>query len=185
MVLVGDNPRGIDAAVISACDEIGINVMVFGVSARPRKGSTRPGSYWRVDTKFKDGDEGVPGRAYTERDRYMIHLADRCFFIHDGLSHGTQAGYDYAVSLAKLADIRVFAVKDKREQNTPPSSSTKLAVPAPHTVELIIDVTECSEPHHFEGIFGLRALDDRGHTLYDALQIIQIEINTSDSARMQ
>jgi hypothetical protein len=185
MVLVGDNPKGIDAAVIDACDEIGVNVMVFGVSTRPRKGSARPGSYWRVDTKFKEDDEGVPGQAYTERDRYMVNLADRCFFIHDGLSRGTQAGYDYAVSLAKPADIRVFAVTDKPKSTMPPAANAKPAVPAPHTIELIIDAVECDEPHHFEGIYGLRALDDQGHTLYDAQQVLQIKVNTSDGARME
>ncbi len=185
MVLVGDNPKGIDAAVIDACDEMSVNVMVFGVSARFRKGSQQPGSYWRVDTKIQADNEGVPGQAYTERDRYMINLADRCFFIHDGLSHGTKAGYDYAVSLAKPANIRVFAVTDKPKSNTSPAANAKPAIPVPHTIELVVDVTECDEPHRFEGICGLRALDDQGHTLYDARQIIQIEGNTSDGARMQ
>ncbi|MHB8624572.1 MAG: hypothetical protein ACYDBJ_20825 [Aggregatilineales bacterium] len=108
MVLVGDNPKGIDAAVIDACDAMAVNLMVFGVSAQPRKGSKRSGSYWRVETKFK-AESDYTNKAYNERDRYMIGLADRCFFIHNGLSRGTKAGYDYAVSLAKPADIRVFA----------------------------------------------------------------------------
>jgi hypothetical protein len=185
MVLVGDNPKGVDAAVIDTCDEMGVHVMVFGVAARPRKGSKRPGSYWRVDVKFQQGDDYIPGKAYTERDRYMIDLSDRCFFIHNGLSRGTQAGYDYAVSRAKPADSRVFAVIDKSEPSTPPLSRAKPAVSVPHTVELVIDVTDCDDPHHFEGILGLRALDDQGQPLYDAQQILQVEANTSDGARMQ
>jgi hypothetical protein len=185
MVLVGDNPKGIDAAVIDACDEMGVNVMVFGVSARPRKGSKHPGSYWRVDVKFGQGDDYIPSSVYTARDRYMIDLADRCFFIHNGLSRGTKAGYNYAVSLAKPADLRVFPITDKSEPHTPPLSRAKTVVPAPHTIEMIIDVTECDQSHHFEGIFGLRALDEQGHTLYDARQILQAEANTSDGARMQ
>ena len=92
MVLVGDNPKGIDAAVIDACDAMGVNVMVFGVTTQPRKGNQRPDSYWRVDTKFEPDGDYMPGKAYTERDRYMIDLADRCFFIHDGLSRGTKTG---------------------------------------------------------------------------------------------
>lgn len=182
MVLVGDNPKGIDAAVIDACDKMGVNVMVFGVSARPRKGSQRPGSYWRVDTKFEQDDDYVPSRAYTERDRYMIDLCDRAFFIHNSLSPGTKAGYDYAVSLAKPANIRVFTVTHKPEPTAPPAKS---AVSAPHIVELVIDATECSDPHRFEGIFGLRALDEKGNLLYDAQQAIQVEANTSDGARME
>jgi hypothetical protein len=185
MVLVGDNPKGVDAAVIDACDEMGVHVMVFGVAAWPRKGSKRAGSYWRVHVKFEQDADYIPGSAYTARDRYMIDLADRCFFIHNGLSRGTQAGYDYAVSRAKPADIRVFAVTDKPESNTPPAAGAIPAVPAPHTIELIIDVVECDEPHHFEGIYGLRALDDQGHTLYNAQQVLQIEVNTSDGARME
>src|SRR5258708_30720283 len=159
MVLVGDNQKGIDAAVIDACDEMGVNVMVFGVAARPRKSSQRPNSYWRVDTKFEPDGDYMPGKAYTERDRYMIDLCDRAFFIHDGLSHGTKAGYDYAVSLAKPADIRVFAISDKPKQNPLPTSLAKSVVPTPHIVELVIDVNEGDEPRRFEAIFGLRALD--------------------------
>src|SRR5712692_6595732 len=149
MVLVGDNPKGIDAAVIDACDEMGVNVMVFGVAAHPRKSSQHPGSYWRVDTKFEPDGDYMPGKAYTERDRYMIDLCDRAFFIHDGVSHGTKAGYDYAVSVTKPADIRVFAVTDKPKSNTQPVSRAKTTVPVPHTVELVIGVTECDDPHHF------------------------------------
>jgi hypothetical protein len=185
MVLVGDNPKGIDAAVIDACDEMDVNVMVFGVTARPRKGSKREGSYWRVDTKFEHDGDFVPGKAYTARDRYMIDLADRCFFMHDGASRGTRAGYDYAMSVNKPADIRVFAVANEPTRNTPPVTAAKSAVPVPHTIELVIDVTECDAPHRFEGVYGLRALDEQGHPLYNAQQIIQAEVNTSDGARMQ
>jgi hypothetical protein len=183
MVLVGDNPKGIDGAVIDACDEMDVNVMVFGVSAQPRKGSKRAGSYWRVDTRFEQDDDYMPGRAYTQRDRYMIDLADRCFFIHDGFSRGTKAGYDYAVSIAKPADIRVFTEQLKSTTSSKPAA--KSSVSAPHTIELIIDVTECDHPQRFEGIFGLRALGETGQLLYDTQHIIQMEANTSDGARMQ
>src|SRR5258708_23502047 len=125
MVLVGDNPKGIDAAVIDACDAMGVNVMVFGVTTQPRKGNQRPDSYWRVDTKFEPDGDYMPGKAYTERDRYMIDLCDRAFFIHDGLSRGTKAGYDYGVSAAKPADIRGFTITDKPKPNTRPASPAK------------------------------------------------------------
>jgi hypothetical protein len=185
MVLVGDNPQGVDAAVIDTCDELGVNVMVFGVSARPRKSSCHPGSYWRVDTTARPDDDYVPSKAYTERDRYLIDLADRCFFIHDGFSRGTKTGYDYAMSLAKPADLRVFATADKSKPRTPLAYPAKSAGTAPYTVELIVDASEDSDSHTFEGIFGLRALDDQGHLLYETQQTIQAEVNTSDGARMQ
>ncbi|MEP7288613.1 MAG: hypothetical protein ABI947_22905 [Chloroflexota bacterium] len=186
MVLVGDNPQGVDAAVIDTCDEVGVNVMVFGVAAQPRKGSKRPSSYWRVDTRFEHDDDYVPGKAYTERDRYMIDLCDRAFFIHDGLSRGTKAGYDYAVSLAKPTDIRVFAATNKPKSNKPSLTPfTKPAASVPHIIELVIDVSEGDDAHCFGGSFGLRALDGQGHSLYDAQQTLRVEANTVDGARMQ
>jgi hypothetical protein len=185
LVLVGDNSRGVDAAVIDACDEMGVNVMVFGVTAHPRKGSQCLGSYWRVDTKF-EADEGyVPGQAYTERDRYMVDLCDRAFFIHDGFSRGTKAGYDYAVCLAKPADLRVFAAAERSKQPTPPAPPAKSAGSALHTIELIVDVSAQSDSPTFEGVFGLRALDAQGQLLYDAQQTIQADVNSSDGARLQ
>jgi hypothetical protein len=182
MVLVGDNPQGIDAAVVNACDTLQVNVMVFGVAARPRKGSKQSDTYWRVDTQFQsdDDDEYVPASAYIERDRYMIDLCDRAFFIHNGYSRGTKVAYDYAISIAKPADIWIFTAKDTKSQ---PQSDTPPSEP-PATVELVIDVTECSELHHFEGSFGLRALDENGKTRCEARQTIQIEANHSDEARL-
>jgi hypothetical protein len=190
IVLVGDNPQGVDAAVINACDALHVNVMVFGVAARPRKGSKQPDTYWRVDTNFQsdDDDDYMPASAYTERDRYMIDLCDRAFFIHDGFSRGTKAGYDCAISSAKPTDIRVFTAKDTKLQpqpNTlPPEPSASMIASSPVTVELVIDVTECSESYHFEGSFGLRALDEDGKTHCEARQTVQIEANTSDEARL-
>ncbi len=185
MVLVGDNPRGIDAAVIDACDEIGVNVIVFGVSAHPRKGSQRLGSYWRVDTAAAQDDEYVSAKGYTERDRYMIDLADRCFFIHDGFSRGTRAGYDYAIAQNKPTDIRVSNAPQKPKPTAPMKPPAKPTVPKPHTVELVVDVSACADTDHFEGIVGLRALDGQGHTLYDAQQQFMAEAKTLDGARMQ
>jgi hypothetical protein len=185
LVLVGDNPQGVDDAVIDACDEMGVNVMVFGVAAQPRKGSRRPGSYWRVDTKFETGGGYVPGRAYTERDRYMIDLADRCFFVHNGRSRGTKVGYEYAVSAGKLADLRVFATVEPPKPSAPSAYPAKPASAALYTVELVVDVSEQCDSHTFEGLFGLRALDVQGHLLYDAQQTIQTDVNSSDGARLQ
>jgi hypothetical protein len=185
LVLVGDNPRGVDAAVIDACDKMGVNVMVFGVSAQPRKGSRREGSFWRVDTKYEAEDGYVPGQAYTERDHYMIALADRCFFIHDGFSRGTKAGYEYAIRAGKPADLRVFAPEKPPKPPAPSVCPAKPASAALHTVELIVDVSEQSDSHTFEGVFGLRALDAQGKLLYDAQQTIQADVNSLDGARLQ
>jgi hypothetical protein len=89
------------------------------------------------------------------------------------------------VSRAKSADIRVFTIKHNPKRNTLPASPAKTSNLAPHTVELVVDVTECDDLHRFEGFLGLRALNEQGHTLYDARQILQAGANTSDGARMQ
>ncbi|MBE7511481.1 MAG: hypothetical protein HS103_01515 [Anaerolineales bacterium] len=177
MVLVGDNPQGVDAAVIDACDALGVNVLVCGTAPQPRKGSQREGSYWQVDVKRRD-DDATLFDAYAARDRWMIDLCDRMLAIWNGQSRGTKAGFDYARQIGKTANLVTF--------EPPQTASTRLPVPRTlHTVELIIDAGDRPNDLTFEGVYGLRALDEMGDLLYDATASSPADVHTSDAARMQ
>jgi ribonuclease HI len=186
LVLVGDNPRGIDATVIDACDALGVNVLVFGTAARPRKGSQRPETYWQVDVSRPEEEDFSTFAAYAARDRYMIELADRVFAIWNGTSRGTKAGYDYAIKSGKPADLRLFRPSDmpKPSLSRQPTPS-RPAVSAPHTVELVVDGHEIDGNEAFEASYGLRALDGQGAVRYAARQTLRTEVHTSDAARLQ
>ncbi|MCC7209141.1 MAG: hypothetical protein IT323_17650 [Anaerolineae bacterium] len=178
MVLVGDNPQGVDAAVIDACDALGVNVLVCGTASQPRKGSQREGSYWQVDMKPRDDDDATLFDGYAVRDRWMIDLCDRMLAIWNGQSRGTKAGFDYARQIRKTANLVTF--------EPPQKASTRLPVPrTPHTVELIIDAGNRPNDLTFEGVYGLRALDSKGDLLYDATASSTVDVHTSDAARMQ
>jgi hypothetical protein len=190
MVLVGDNPHGVDAAVIDACDELGVNVLVFGISQRPRKGSQRDGTYWQVDLKRPDDDEEQATFAgYAARDRYMVDLADRVFALWNGTSKGTKAGYEYAVQSGKSADLRTFQLPNTRKSTpidpSPPPRTSKPVAPAPHTVELIVQVHDIAGEMAFNAVYGLKALDGQGNVLYDTCYSIRAETQLPDAARMQ
>jgi hypothetical protein len=94
VVLVGDNPNGIDPAVVAACDEHSVDVLVAGIADRPRNGGSAHGEYVQC-----------PAHTYKERDRYLADLADEGLFIWNGRSPGTKAAYDYMVTLGKPAHI--------------------------------------------------------------------------------
>lgn len=178
MVLVGDNPQGVDAAVIDACDALGVNVLVCGTAPQPRKGSQREGSYWQVDMKRRDDDDATLFDGYAARDRWMIDLCDRMLAIWNGQSRGTKAGFDYARQIRKTANLVTF--------EPPQKASTRLPVlHTLHTVELIIDAGDRPNDLAFEGVYGLRALDEMGDLLYDATASSTADVHTSDAARMQ
>lgn len=177
MVLVGDNPQGIDAAVIDACDALGANVLVCGTAPQPRKGSQREGSYWQVDVKRRDDDDDTLFDAYAARDRWMIDLCDRMLAIWNGQSRGTKAGFDYARQIGKTANLVTF--------EPPQKASARLPAPRTlHTIELIIDAGDRPNDLAFEGRYGLRALDSNGDLLYDATASGTADVHASDAARM-
>ncbi len=79
-IVVGDNPQGVDAAVVKACRRYGASCIVAGIQPKPRNG-------------------GYPyqpmGRTFTERDRLLCQLADVGVFIWNGESTGTRNGLRY------------------------------------------------------------------------------------------
>lgn len=99
-VLVGDNPQGVDAAVVRACDELGVDVTVVGIACQPRNGgSQRPGSRYIQHQAHN----------YTQRDCYLADQADRGLFIWNGSSPGTKAVHDYMGTLDKPVHLLTFA----------------------------------------------------------------------------
>jgi hypothetical protein len=79
-IMVGDNPQGVDAAVVSACKRYGANCLVAGTTRKPR-------------------NNGYPyqpmGKNFPERDRLLCELSDVGVFIWNGKSKGTRAGIRY------------------------------------------------------------------------------------------
>ena len=66
-IIAGDNPQGVDAAVLRACEELGVPITVVGIAPQPRNGVKQ---YIRC-----------PHHTYTKRDRYLADHADRGCFI--------------------------------------------------------------------------------------------------------
>jgi uncharacterized phage-like protein YoqJ len=93
-VIAGDNPLGVDAAVLRACEELEVPIIVIGIAAQARNGAEQ---YMRC-----------PARNYTGRDRYLADHADRGLFIWDGRSRGTKNGHDYMLSLGKTTHLMTF-----------------------------------------------------------------------------
>jgi len=111
MVIVGDNPHGVDMAVVQECRRLQAAVLIAGVSERPRNGGCRHGHYFQVE---RDTYRGMGGRllnTYTVRDRWMVDMCQHALFIWNGDSPGTKAGYNYAIAREKDAHLVTFERK--------------------------------------------------------------------------
>src|SRR5262245_14533811 len=176
---VGD-ADGVDAAVMAACNILGVNYVCFGLGERPRNPhviGSATGRYWRVAPhKAKD---------YAARDRLMADCSDRGLFIWNGQSKGTAAGHAYMQQLGKPVDLLTFGAKAQPEGQTPPAKSAdKPGVPHPAVVEVLLDISAAATGLH--GMFGLRALDDSGNVLYQKqVEAPQIDATAADYAKMQ
>lgn len=110
-MVVGDNPRGVDLAVVLECRRLKANVVVVGVTRYPRNGGCKHGSYIEVE---RDTYRAACGRLLdgdTARDRYMVDMCQRGVFVWNGESSGTKAGYDYMVRRGKEAHLITFERK--------------------------------------------------------------------------
>jgi hypothetical protein len=94
-IVVGDNPRGVDRAVMQECNCLKAKVLVVGIANCPRNGGCYHGRYLKIDPMTYSGMGGQRLNAYTVRDRYMVDQAQIAVFIWNGDSPGTKAGYDY------------------------------------------------------------------------------------------
>jgi hypothetical protein len=97
-ILVGDR-QGVDAAVVRACDLLGVEVTIVGIARKPRSVVSR-----------------YPNRRYIcyqdagtrQRDRYLAGMADRGLFIWNGSSPGAKALHDYMSTLDKPVHLMIF-----------------------------------------------------------------------------
>lgn len=90
-VVVGDNPEGIDRAVIEFCDKLGMDPAIFTVGETNR-------------ARLAIAKKRIPGNIGTKedfhnRDQIMCDLADMGYFIWDNQSPGTKAAWDYFTQL--------------------------------------------------------------------------------------
>ena len=100
-VIVGDNPKGVDMAVVRECRRLRMPVIVAGVGNFPRNGGCKHGSYVKVHRDTYRAAGGHLLNRYTVRDRWLVDNAHLGVFIWNGDSPGTRAGYEYMVSRGK------------------------------------------------------------------------------------
>jgi len=109
VLVVGDNPKGVDMAVVQECRRLKMPVVVVGVTNTPRNGGCWQGRYLKVERDLYRAAGGQLLDKYTVRDRYMVDLCGLSLFIWNGDSPGTKAGYQYAVQRGKPAHLINFS----------------------------------------------------------------------------
>jgi len=113
-IVVGDNPKGVDMAVVQECRRLKAKVLVVGVTNRPRNGGCSHGGYVKVERDTYRAAGGHLFDRYHVRDRWMVDNAQRGVFVWNGDSKGTKAGYEYMMSRQKEAHLITFALKGAR-----------------------------------------------------------------------
>lgn len=107
-LLVGDNPKGVDMAVVQECRRLKAKVIVVGIANFPRNYGCKHGNYIKVTRDLYRVSRGDLLGGYTARDRWMVDNAQRCLFVWNGDSPGTKTSYDYAVQRGKEANLINF-----------------------------------------------------------------------------
>lgn len=113
-IIVGDNPKGVDMAVVQECRRLKAKVLVAGVTQRPRNGGCTHGEYVQVERDTYRAMGGNLLGKYTVRDRWMVDNAQIGIFIWNGDSPGTKRGHDYMVSRGKDANLISFEKGGRR-----------------------------------------------------------------------
>jgi len=113
-IVVGDNPKGVDMAVVQECRRLKAKVLVVGVTNNPRNGGCSHGSYVKVERDTYRAAGGHLFDRYHVRDRWMVDNSQRGVFVWNGDSKGTKLGYEYMVSRQKEAHLITFALKGAR-----------------------------------------------------------------------
>lgn len=110
-VIVGDNPKGVDMAVVRECRRLRVPVIVAGVGNFPRNGRCKHGSYIKVHRDTYRASGGHLLNRYTVRDRWLVDNASLGLFVWNGDSPGTKAGFDYATQRGKEAHLINFGTE--------------------------------------------------------------------------
>ena len=105
-VIVGDNPQGIDLAVVQECNRLQAPAVVAGIARTPRNGGCPHAIYTTVPQQHPARPTGNP---YTHRDQWMIDNCSKAVFIWNGKSPGTINGYHYAQVYSKTAWLKNFS----------------------------------------------------------------------------
>jgi ribonuclease HI len=113
MIVVGDNPKGVDYAVVQECRRLQAKVIVCGIANYPRNGGCKHSEYIKVERDIYRAGKGRLFEAYHARDRYMADMSDIGIFVWDGESRGTKAGFDYMDRRGKDAHLINFDEKSK------------------------------------------------------------------------
>lgn len=102
-LLCGD-AWGVDREVINEANKLRVPIAVFGITPTPRNLGSKYGAY-----------QQLPGLTYTQRDQYLILLADRALFIWNGKpeSRGTLEGYRYAQHMGVFSHCIQFDPEPK------------------------------------------------------------------------
>lgn len=100
-IVVGDNPKGVDMAVVRECRRLKTPVIVAGASNFPRNGGCKHGRYVKVHRDTYRASGGHLLNRYMVRDRWMADTAQIGLFVWNGDSPGTKAGFDYMNSRAR------------------------------------------------------------------------------------
>jgi ribonuclease HI len=110
-ILVGDNPKGVDMAVVRECRRLQIPVIVAGAGNFPRNGGCKHGSYVKVHRDTYRASGGYLLNRYTVRDRWLVDQAQIGLFVWNGDSPGTKAGFDYATQRGKDSHLINFGAE--------------------------------------------------------------------------
>ncbi len=108
-VLVGDNPSGVELAVVRECRRLHASVIVAGIGNFPRNGGCRHGQYVKVARETYRGAGGELLGAGVVRDRWLVDMCRYALFIWNGFSFGTQAAYEYAILRGKDAHLKDYS----------------------------------------------------------------------------
>jgi ribonuclease HI len=98
-IVVGDNPQGVDQAIVDEAQRLNYSdVIVVGIARQPRNGGVTNGRYLQI------------GTSYSQRDQAMARSSDRGLFIWNGSSTGTRRAADYMQALPdKTVHLMDFA----------------------------------------------------------------------------
>lgn len=110
-VIFGDNPNGVDMAVVRECRRLKTPVIVAGPSNFPRNGGCKHGQYVMIHPDTYCAANGRRLNRYTVRDRWLADTAQIGLFIWNGASPGTKAGFDYMIRRGKDAHLINFSAE--------------------------------------------------------------------------